>query len=149
MTKMGFKKGRGPATKKTVKSETIAILERKFWPIFSEYIRRRDSLPDNPDYAACCSCGRVYPWRGMDAGHYISRSHKYVKYNEMNVHAQCKRCNKWLQGNATGYRQFLIKKYGEQVVLDLEASKDFKAGFTRDGLRLKIEEYKAKVKEMI
>jgi hypothetical protein len=66
----------------------------------------------------------------------------------MNVHAQCKGCNAFKQGNAVGYRKFLISKYGEQAVRDMEAQRKFPAGFTRDGLLLKIEEYNARLKEM-
>ena len=119
-------------------------LHKKLWKLFSEYIRRRDA--DGNGYVACCSCGGIHQWKQMDCGHYISRSYMYHRYNEMNNHAQCKGCNAFRQGNPVGYRQFLIQKYGEEKVVEMEDTKKYPSGFTIDGLLLKIEEYKQKLK---
>jgi hypothetical protein len=66
----------------------------------------------------------------------------------MNVNAQCKQCNAFRQGNAVGYREGLAWKYGEKAIKALEDRHKFPAGFTRDGLILKIEEYKKKLKAL-
>ena len=127
------------------KTETLSSLHKKLWKIFSEYIRRRNA---SCDYAACCSCGRVTLWKDMDAGHFISRVHAYLKYDERNVHAQCKGCNAFKQGNYAGYREFMIKTYGVKVVEQMELERNFPARYTREGLQLKIEEYKEKLNSL-
>ncbi len=128
------------------KSKTLSQLHKIFWKIFSEYSRRK--LADANGYVACCSCGTIRHWKSMDAGHYISRTHLHVRYDNMNVHAQCKGCNAFKQGNPVGYREFLVREYGESAVRNMEDRRKFPAGFTRDGMRLIIDEYKIKLKEL-
>lgn len=41
----------------------------------------------------------------------------------MNCNAQCKQCNRFDEGNMSGYRYGLIKKYGERQVQYLESLK--------------------------
>ena len=43
-----------------------------------------------------------------------------VIFNEMNVHKQCRKCNTYLNGNESNYRQGLVNRIGEQKVKDLE-----------------------------
>ena len=42
----------------------------------------------------------------------------------------------------------MIDRHGEGVVEILESTRNYPAGFTRDGLRLKIQEYKKKLSEL-
>lgn len=127
-----------------MKKKTMSQLHKQLWRIFSEYIRRKEAFPNG--IGCCVSCGAAHHWKEMDAGHFISRTHLYLKYDERNVHPQCKGCNAFKQGNAVGYREELVKRYGGETVAELEASRNFPAGFTRDGLQLRIEEYKEKLK---
>jgi hypothetical protein len=138
MTIMGFKK-------KNCKDD-MSAWHKKVWKVFSQYVRMRDS--DHLGGCSCISCGRYGQWYRMDAGHYISRGHKFLLYNELNVNAQCKRCNAFLQGNASGYRMGLDKKYGIGTADNLDAVKDYPAGFTKDGLKMMYDEYSEKVKQL-
>lgn len=128
------------------KKKPLGKLEEKLWKVFSEFIRLRDA--DDNGWCRCCTCGLVRHWKHIDAGHYISRGHKYHKFNEKNVHAQCKGCNAFKQGDAVRYREFLIDKYGLKIVEDMESSKSFPAGLDRWGIELKIQEYREKVKAL-
>lgn len=47
-----------------------------------------------------------------------------TRYSEINCNAQCRKCNRFDEGNMSGYRMGLIKKYGEQKVLLLEMQKN-------------------------
>lgn len=87
---------------------------------FNAYIRARDTgLP-----CICCgrtSAGGVYggDW---DAGHYRSRgAAPHLRFDERNVHAQLKQCNRFASGNVVGYRKGLIERIGLQEVEALEA----------------------------
>lgn len=64
--------------------------------------------------------------RECQAGHYYSRgvAYKALKYSEKNVNAQCYDCNMNMEGNKQGYRDGLIRKYGEGVLEKLESMKN-------------------------
>ena len=94
----------------------------KYWNKFSIYIRMRDALPES-GLCFCISCGKPEHWKNTDAGHYINRQFTSIIYNELNVHAQCRSCNRFQEGNQAEYRKNIVKKYGENAVLTLEAAK--------------------------
>jgi len=83
----------------------------KLWKVFSEFIRKRDS--DNEGIGKCFTCNTRRHWREADAGHGIGRQHKSVKYDERNVHLQCKRCNGFEGGQQAIYKEEVDKRYGE------------------------------------
>jgi hypothetical protein len=85
--------------------------DAKLWKVFSEFIRLRDSSPDG--IAKCFTCDFRADWKRFDAGHGIGRQHKSVKYEERNVHAQCKRCNGFEGGQQAIYKEEVEKRYGK------------------------------------
>ncbi len=99
------------------KPDLVAKLDK----VFSRYIRLRDCMPNG--YFRCISCGQIKPYEQADCGHYINRQHMITRYHEMNCNAQCRKCNRFMEGNMQGYRQGLVTKYGEQKVLMLESMK--------------------------
>jgi hypothetical protein len=120
--------------------------EKKAWRAFSRYIRERDS---RGDYFVCPTCGRTVPIEQADAGHYISRVRKAVMFDEMNVHAQCRHCNRFQEGNHFIYRQFLIKVYGEEKVEALEAKARIAGGGHSTGdLLILAKEYNKKYRDL-
>ncbi len=101
---------------------------------FSRYIRLRDALAycekmgiDTSQFTrpediigTCCTCGTVKSWIRMDAGHFKGRGiggGSGTYFDERNVHLQCKRCNGFEGGRVQDYEKFIIEKYG-QLVLD-------------------------------
>lgn len=66
-----------------------------------------------------------------------------TRFNEMNCNAQCRKCNRFMEGNMQGYRQGLVAKYGEQKVLMLEAMKSQKRKYSDFGLIELTKYYKA------
>jgi len=84
---------------------------------FNTYIRVRDG--NN-----CISCGANSHDRiggGVDAGHYRSRGAAgHLRFNLLNCHSQCKKCNRYLSGNVADYRIGLVNKIGVQLVEKLE-----------------------------
>lgn len=88
--------------------------------VFNQFSRERDRLAS----VGCVSCNRVLDWsgNGVDAGHYRSvGSAPHLRFDERNVHAQCKHCNQWKSGNAVDYRIGLIQRIGLEAVEALEA----------------------------
>ena len=126
------------------KDAPLSKLHKDLWKVFSEYIRLSEA--DINGHCRCISCGVIRFWKRIDAGHFISRGHKYLLYDERNVHPQCGGCNSFKQGNYADYRKAMILKYGEAVVNELEERKNWPANFTKEGLVLRIKEYREKVK---
>lgn len=94
------------------KLQSIPKLTQKAQTVFNAFIRLRDRDK------GCISCGAEV----TEAGHYLSRGHHGgLRFNELNTNGQCTRCNCFLHGNLIAYRQGLIKRYGEEKVLFLEA----------------------------
>lgn len=125
-------------SKKTI-PQLLKIAEK----VFNAYIRNRDT---EDGMIRCISCSKLYPAKGMHAGHYLSAGHNaVVRLNENNVHAQCVRCNMHLHGNQANYRMGLIEKIGKEAVEKLEQDAKWQ-GFKWDRFSLIdiIETYKAK-----
>ncbi len=114
--------------------------------IFSEYIRRRDANKDG--YIRCISCGKLVHWKQSDCGHYINRKHNATRYDEQNCNAQCRKCNRFDEGNIQGYRRGLIKKIGLKATDLLEIKKHNKCKMGQFEINLLAEEYRKKLKEI-
>lgn len=89
--------------------------------VFNAYIRERDAgLP-------CISCDSLPSDSDLitgsrwDAGHYRSvGACPELRFEPLNVHRQCVRCNRNLSGNAVEYRIRLLKRIGADQVDWLE-----------------------------
>jgi hypothetical protein len=114
---------------------------------FSAYIRARDE--DGAGNFRCPTCGRYLPIEQADAGHYISRARMSVRYDEMNAHAQCRECNRLLEGAHVQYRKWLVEKYGWREVDALEAKARITGGYTSRDLIEIADFYKRKLKELL
>lgn len=134
--------------KLTKKKTSRQTLIRKLDTVFSKYIRLRDSKAYGFKAFRCISCGQVKPYEQADAGHYINRRHMNLRYSEINCNAQCRYCNRFCEGNNSGYRQGLIEKYGEQKVQLLESQKNNYVKLTEFELNAFIELYNKKIKEI-
>ena len=87
-------------------------LLEKAQKVFNTWIRKRDS--GEP----CISCGS---FNGNQAGHYFPvKGYSVLRYDEVNVNLQCAACNMYKHGNPQEYRKGLVRKYGEDVVKELE-----------------------------
>ncbi len=111
-----------------MKNQSTSSLKRKLDRIFSEFIRLRDA--DDNGYCRCISCGKIVYWKDCDAGHYVNRKHMSLRYDEKNVNAQCRACNRFDEGNMIGYNHGLVEKYGDSVIpyLDVKRHNSCKLG---------------------
>jgi len=120
-------------------------LKKKLTKIFNEFIRVRDKKLQG---GKCISCNNA----GNQAGHYFSTSQcpqPSMIFNERNVSLQCAHCNCWLHGNLHDYRLALNKKWGYDVVAELDAQRSFKSNpWTRFEYEVMIKEYTKKLAEV-
>jgi hypothetical protein len=124
--------------------ELIAEAQREF----NAYIRLRDA--GRP----CICCGQELVvgvpgvGGGYDAGHYRSvGSASHLRFDERNVHAQRKVCNRYGAGRAVDYRIGLVHRIGLAAVEALEAD-NTPHKWTRDELRALKKEFAAKLREL-
>jgi len=120
--------------------------EKKLDDIFSDYIRLRDA--NEFGQTICISCTAEHYWNFMDCGHFVSRKHLATRYNEKNCNSQCVHCNRERDGNTDGYEVGLIKKYGTEVIEELEREHRKTVKISEYEAQEMIKEYKLKVKEL-
>jgi hypothetical protein len=114
--------------------------------LFSEYIRLRDS--DTNGICTCISCGFKDHWKDMDCGHYIVRKHMSLRFSERNCNAQCQNCNRFKYGNLKGYSMGLIRKYGPNILEELNTAKNQTVKIGRYEIEIMKAELKSKIKEL-
>lgn len=103
------------------------------------FIRQRDKDKE------CISCSTILKGK-YDAGHYRSQGgNPELRFNELNIHGQCVRCNQHLHGNLIDYRIKLIQRIGIDKVEWIE-SKHEPQHYTIEELKQFIKEYKLKNK---
>jgi len=105
--------------KKTPKKITISKAKKKAWAIFSKYVRR--FFADKNGMVNCVTCPAVLPIKMMQAGHFIPGRNNSILYEIRGVHPQCFRCNIILQGNPRKYNAFMLARYGQKVIDELDA----------------------------
>ena len=81
-------------------------LKKKAWDTFSRWIRNRDGK--------CVTCNAKTT---LQAGHFY---HGVLDFDEININAQCARCNEWLHGNLAIYSNYLIAEHGIDEFRKLE-----------------------------
>lgn len=99
------------------KKPSVTALKHKLDTLWSVWIRRSNANSDGMCH--CCSCGMCYRWDEMDCGHFISRNHNGGRFDERNTNPQCRKCNRFREGNKAGYAVFLQEKYGPQIISEL------------------------------
>ena len=140
---------RKPWVKKAEKagmSKPKLIKELDVW--FSRYIRLKYS--DSRGYCRCISCGKVYFWKEIQNGHYMSRRYMSTRFSEDNCRPQGVECNIFNQGAIQMYRRALIKEIGEQRVdlIEVRARQENK-NWSLFELKQLIECYKKEVEKLL
>lgn len=85
---------------------------------FSIWVRLRDA--DENGLAKCCTCGKMIDVKYSDCGHFIKRQHMATRFDERNCACQCKKCNGFEQGRDVEFAEFIEKKYGGSVLIQLK-----------------------------
>lgn len=115
------------------KVKSLKTLKQDATSIFNKWIRERDKDK------GCISCitGGVH-----NAGHFY-HGHLYsaLQFNEINVQGQCIHCNLTKAGNEKGFRQGLIRRYGQAKVDLLDSAARHKKKWQAHELEFIIKHY--------
>ena len=101
----------------------------------------------------CISCGRWYPAKHIQNGHYFGRKFLATRFDEDNCYPQCMSCNVFNKGNYPEYTLGLIDKFGAKKFITLLEKLDNQR---KEGLKISKAEYeemtedwKVKVKKLL
>lgn len=128
-------------------------IKGRFWTVFAEYIRLRDSKK----YGTCITCGARKTYAEVQAGHYLAAGNCGfgLLFHEENVHGECPYDNGFNPNHQHEYRVNLIKRIGLERVESLEQTyKDSHYGgkttkeWTKKEYEIKILEYREKIKKL-
>lgn len=112
------------AKKKRKKSEKQKLKD-KAWKLFSKYIRLRHANKDGE--VICVTCGRKYPWKETQAGHFLDGRNNSILFDDRGCQIQCLGCNYYGGGTHTNvkknYYEFMLKTYGQEVIDELVEKK--------------------------
>jgi len=113
------------ALQKSQRKEQKAVLKEKLKTLsqyeadakksFQKWIRLRDN--EQPCISCPTSTADLF-----DGGHYLKAElFSGLIFDERNCHKQCRKCNRFLNGNELQYRKGLLLRYGIEFVEQLEA----------------------------
>ena len=102
------------------KKKTLKYWKTKIDKPFHEYIRRRDA-DDDSGYCQCISCDKPIHFSESDAGHFISRGKLATRWDERNVKAQCRKCNRFEYGRQFEYSLKIGTELAEELLQESRA----------------------------
>jgi hypothetical protein len=130
------------------KLKTRADHLREAQAALNEYVRLRDA------HLPCISCDStpndndLMTGSRWDAGHYRSvGACPELRFEPLNIHRQCVKCNRNLSGNAVEYRIRLVLRIGPEKVAWLEGLHPA-CKYTVDEIKAIKAEYRAKTREL-
>lgn len=85
----------------------------------------------------------------MDAGHFMPRGKMATRWNEMNVHPQCRVCNRMEGGKPEIYAREIDYKYGEQTSWALREKSNRLAVYSDEWIDEKIREINEKLRNLL
>lgn len=128
--------------------KSLAQLRKEAQASFNAFIRARDKAAG----FGCICCGAPLDWNSgkpggsVDAGHFVSRGSAIeLAFDERNVNAQRKSCNRPGGTTRDAFRDGMLARYGAAVVAELEGPHDLPK-LKHDDLRRIRDEYRVKAK---
>ena len=126
--------------------KSISKLKKELDKWFSLFIRLRDATDEG--MVQCFTSGRVYHYKSIHAGHFMSRRHLSTRWCEINVQPQSAADNLFGQGEQYRFALQLDGKYGEGTAEKLMYLSHQGIKFTRVDYEEKISYYKDVVKKL-
>ena len=105
----------------------------KAWVSFSRYIRTRDCIrfTGDPTEGVCVTCKRPYPYKKLQAGHFIGGRTSSILFDEEAVFTQCYGCNVGRGGAHVEYFVFMEQEVGREKIDELRKRKSDKVKYTQ------------------
>ena len=84
------------------------LLEDELWKLTADYVKARDGC--------CVTCGAT---EGLTISHWIKAGKQIVRYDLRNCNCQCSTCNNTHNHYAYFYDNYMLKRWGAGVMLEL------------------------------
>lgn len=110
-----------PQVKKK-KAKSRWKLVKELDSIFSRFIRLRDA--DKKWICTCVTCWDRKHRKEMHCCHFVTRWNYKYRWSENNCFAGCYKCNVILHWNYISYTLFMVKKYWEKKVIEMQSDKE-------------------------
>ena len=124
-----------------LKKPTRSKLVKKLDTVFSQWTRLSNA--DNNKNCICITCNKVFFWKEIQAGHFMSRKHYSIRWSSDNVKPQCAACNVFRYGEQYKYSLYLGNKLSKKL---LEESRKI-VKFTNVELEEMIQKYSQRLKK--
>ena len=134
----GFKAKKGSKSKKKVKTQ--AQLKKELDTIFSIYIRQK--YADSEGNVECYTCRKIFHWKKIQNGHFISRSYLATRFHENNCRPQCVGDNIFGNGKPLDFEERLKQELGADLVEKMKASRHISLKLDRHWYTAEIAKYK-------
>ena len=122
--------------------KSISKLKKELDKWFSLFIRLRDATEEGLVQCFTCGCVKHYK-KGMQCGHFQSRSFLSTRFDEENCQNQCVGCNMFKQGEQYKFAMNLDSKYEELQIKSRNTLKMSRADYEE-----KISYYKMTVENL-
>jgi len=126
--------------------KTISKLKKELDKWFSLYIRLRGA--NEYGMVQCFTSGRVYHYKKIHAGHFMSRRHLSTRWCETNVQPQSAADNLFGQGEQFKFGLNLDSKFGEGTAEELQYKSRTTLKISRIEYEEKISYYKSLVEKL-
>ena len=126
--------------------KTVSKLKKELDKWFSLYIRLREA--NEYGMVQCFTSGRVYHYKKIHAGHFMSRRHLSTRWCETNVQPQSAADNLFGQGEQFKFGLNLDGKYGEGTAEELQYKSRTTLKISRIEYEEKISYYKSLVDKL-
>lgn len=107
-------------------------------------VRMRNA--DSAGMVRCVTCRAIKHYKEMNGGHFIPGRRNGVCFDERNVHPQCVQCNRFYSGRPAEYRFFMVQRYGQAVIDELEQLDRLTVNMTRDDYADLCMKYRERIK---
>lgn len=120
------------------------------WKWMSQYIRLKEALETTgtAELGICVTCNRQYPVTELQGGHFIPGRSGLAMWREENVHSQCYGCNIKRHGAVLEYRDYIVERYGEEMVDELRRDANTPCYMLVADLQTLGDDYKRKCEEI-
>ena len=129
--------------KQKAKKPTRSKIIQKADSVFSTFIRLRDS--DRHGIVTCPLCWAKLPRKKAQNMHIITRACWLYRYDEINCHAWCMRCNVILNWNYIIYTRYMQNAYWINTVDDMIKKSKMVWKLSTPEIQEIIEEYTNKI----
>ena len=135
---------------KKPKKITYSRAKKDLWKVFSMFIRFRGCLETTGtlDRGNCFTCETEYPYKLLQAGHFLAGRKMSILYDIRGVQIQCYHCNLGLKGNPIVYFRKMQKIYGNAIIEELEALNKTERKYKVAELLAMKEDFEKKIEEL-